>query len=757
MALYERYLPGEHLGHGPLGDVFLAEDTETGQRVVIRALDRRIQPSPQELAALRHEAATLKALKLPTIAPYLDIFTYEGRLHLVMPHLPGQTLDAYLREHGPLDPRTFQAWAISLTHTLAAAHLEGVVHGDIRPGNIFIVPKGPPPPSERFWEDDTIPATRDEEPHPADNLPDVRLVIADFGLYHLIEGIRLSTTTARLSLSNFTSPQRWQGQKPIIDDDIWSLGVLFFRMVSGRLPFDARSDAAIMHRVLHAPTPDLRKLTQVPRGLVAIIEHCLEKDPWRRYRSLGAVLADLERGRVRWPGRRPGLMPRRQNPWLSWGIFLLFLLLILGIPAGGGAAFVARNLPTTTPIQIAAVIFWPTPTVTPAPLIVPFVPSPVMPPVDTPTPSPTWTPLVITNTPTPTFTPSNTPTVTPTASITPSRTPTPTATATETPTPTLTPSHTPTPTPQPSPTASPTPTATASPTSTPSASPTPTATFTPTATPTATPNATATQNYAAFLTRAAVIQGTQRALETWQAPTATPNVTATSEALGTLAATMAAQRVARSRFSAVALCQAHEQLLVHADFNVWPVPPNQLPGGFVIERFEGDAALHMAQTSDWAIAIPNGYTRVRFDMMAPEARTPPLTVSLANRRAGASWSGWQMTWTISDSPESTGLLLRWVQDGEPVAISSLIPLRFDTWVTVELSIQPLTTTQSIVTLAAYTEGTPQVASLMVANGALTPLNAVVVGASVDSAPWLDNLLICHNHAAAYAAPDVPSP
>ena len=159
--------------------------------------------------------------------------------------------------------------------------------------------------------------------HPADSLPDVRLVIADFGLYRLFEGMRLSTTTARLSLSNYTSPQRWQGQRVRIDDDIWSLGVLFFTMVSGRKPFDAPSDAAIMQRVLYWVTPNLRG--RVPRGTVAIIEHCLEKDPWRRYRSLPALLTDLERGSVRWPGRRSGLMPRRRRPWVSWAIFIAFL------------------------------------------------------------------------------------------------------------------------------------------------------------------------------------------------------------------------------------------------------------------------------------------------------------------------------------------------------------------------------------------------------------------------------------------------
>ena len=233
MNLNERYRAGRFLEHGPLGDLFLAEDLTTGSTVVIRALERHFEIAPDVLEAFQQDAAKLRALGLPTIAPALDLFWHEGSLHLVSPFLDGPTLEQVLAEHGPLDPRTFQAWATSLTRTLIDAHVEEVIHGDLRPSCIFVVPKDP--------------GEKDTPAHPADSLPDVRLVIADFGLYRLFEGMRLSTTTARLSLSNYTSPQRWQGQRVRIDDDIWSLGVLFFTMVSGRKPFDAPSDAAQNH------------------------------------------------------------------------------------------------------------------------------------------------------------------------------------------------------------------------------------------------------------------------------------------------------------------------------------------------------------------------------------------------------------------------------------------------------------------------------------------------------------------------------
>jgi serine/threonine protein kinase len=74
------------------------------------------------LAAFLSDMERLRALNLPTIAPYIDVFTHDHCLHLVTPYLQGPTLEAYIEEHGPLDPRTFQIWAISLTRTLSAVH-----------------------------------------------------------------------------------------------------------------------------------------------------------------------------------------------------------------------------------------------------------------------------------------------------------------------------------------------------------------------------------------------------------------------------------------------------------------------------------------------------------------------------------------------------------------------------------------------------------------------------------------------------------
>ncbi|MBN2471063.1 MAG: hypothetical protein JXN59_10090, partial [Anaerolineae bacterium] len=737
MIIRDRYRPGKTLEHGPIAEVFLAEDLETGQIVVIRRLASHLNISAELLAAVEGDAAKLRSLGLPTVAAYEDVFFHEGHLHLVRAYLPGPPLDVYLAEHGPLPPAQFREWALSLARTLDAVHVEEVVHGDLRPSNIYVVPKRAfpvmaqpyEPPVEEpgevleadaasgdpFSLTNVQPITRPldevaeeaenarpagapdllptvEVLHPADTPGDYRLVITNFSTYRLMENRRLVTTTARLSVSNFTSPQRWQGHKTSISDDVWNLGVLYFQMSSGRLPFDAGSDTTIMNRVMHMATPNLRG--RVPRGLVAIIERLLEKDPWQRYRSVGAVVSDLERGSVRWPGRRSGVMRRERNPVVSWLLFGLFLLVILGIPAGGGAALVASNQPTLTPIQIAGVIISPTPTFTPTPVILPF--NPAGPVTATFTPSATWTPIVITNTPTNTPTASSTPTITATATITPSPSPTATATATATASPTPTATGTATPLPPPSPTASSTPTASPAPSVTPSASPTATTTPTPTATPTATLNVTATREWELFLTRAAVIQATELALETRRAATPTPDLEATNVALTPAAAALRPIYSARTVSSALPLCGAGEALVSFTDFTSMAGVPGSLPPGFFPEAIARDTALHLTRTGTWALPIPpEGYTRLKFDMLAPRALTPPLTISFVPLAGSENPTGYRLTWALGDDAASTGLLLEQVRGGEPETVSSLVSVPFDEWVTVDMAFQPLGALRSV--------------------------------------------------------------
>jgi hypothetical protein len=223
-----------------------------------------------------------------------------------------------------------------------------------------------------------------------------------------------------------------------------------------------------------------------------------------------------------------------------------------------------------------------------------------------------------------------------------------------------------------------------------------------------------------------------------------PDLTATNIALAPIAATLGAERNPRTVASAVGLCDAGEQMLVFTAFPAGGALPGTSPASFLVERISGDDALHMTRTDTWSLPVPAGYIRLRFDLLTPRAATPPLTISFVPEATAPNRIGWRLTWAIGDSPAMTGILLERVEGGQPVTVSSLVPVPFDAWVTVDMSFRSLDEARDIFTLTVFTaDGSPRTALLVLDNGELTPFRAIAFNATIDSAPWVDNLLVCH--------------
>ena len=488
-VLQDRYVLLESLGSGGMGEVFLALDkAEHGRRVAIKALAAHLAQDTAYLNRFRMEARILRRLNHPNIVEYYDDFEEDERHYLVMEYVAGGNLLEYVQRRGPLEEPTFRRILLALTDALTRAHDNSIVHRDIKPENVLLTPAGVPK-------------------------------LSDFGVAWLAETRPADEATTRMGGSPYyMSPQLWDGQPVRQSDDIWSLGVVMFEVLTGHVPFQGPNEMALIHAIWHDPTPDLRELRpDLPRGYAAIIEHCLEKLPTTRYQSMRKVGADLEQG---FPEdgltRRTGVFPplSRQRRLILLGIGLIALVLIVG------AVFVATRTPPRTPV---AVVPSRTPAPTATPLIVtatpPFSPTPAASPV----PGPTVTAFLVTATALPSLTPSETATPSPTPTSTPSETPTPTytptvtLTPTEPPTNTLEPSATPTASATATFTPSSTPTITNTPTATPTITNTPRPTLTPSFTPTNTPDLLATQQAAALATLAQVSTNT--------APTVTPTAT----------------------------------------------------------------------------------------------------------------------------------------------------------------------------------------------------------------------------------------
>ncbi|MDY7089133.1 MAG: diguanylate cyclase [Actinomycetota bacterium] len=250
------------------------------------------------LAAFQREAALLACVEDPGVARIFAAGRFEGDPALVLEHLPGGSL-ADLLGAGPLDPVRVVELAAQLARGLAAAHRVGLVHRDVKPGNIMVSPG-----------------------HPAK--------LIDFGLAQLGQGDGTAEDHA-VGTFLYTSPEQSGMLKRPVDgrSDLYSLGVVLFECLTGQLPFESADVGELLRRHAVAPVPDLNELCPgVHPALVAVVERLLAKDPDDRYPDPAALLADLracpggeaaeEPAAVRWPlaGRdaeREQLVRRRQQ------------------------------------------------------------------------------------------------------------------------------------------------------------------------------------------------------------------------------------------------------------------------------------------------------------------------------------------------------------------------------------------------------------------------------------------------------------
>lgn len=553
-TLNERYTLTQSLGRGGMGEVFLAVDSwKYNRQVALKLLDSRLAQDSAYINRFRMEARILHRLDHPNIVEYIEDFAYEDRHCIVMEYLEGGNLLDFLNASGPLNEETFRRIILAITDALTRAHDNSIVHRDIKPENILLTADGTPK-------------------------------LSDFGVAWLLEQPDDGTDNPRLGGSPYyMSPQRWEGATSRQADDIWSLGVVMFEMLAGRVPFFGRTEMATMHAVWNEPTPDLRDLRpDLLPGYAAIIERCLEKLPTRRYALMRRVAADLEAGQPEDDQRRrDGRFPALHRRWpLVVGLAVAALLLVVG-----GITIALSNRPE--PATPAAVLPSNTPLPTDTPVIITATPPGMAAAAMTPTEGPSATPFIVTATPGPTET--LPPTTTPTTTLTwtpspvPTDTPIPTSTSTATATPTTpastnTPTHTATPTA--SPTASPTPTNTETPTPTVTSTARPT--LTPSHTPTSTPNLLATQQ--------AIVQATLDRLSTDTAPTATVLPSATPTLLPTPDA-----------------IRWPESMRVLDDFSGgagrWELPPGwqlaQQDDGNIVLRADAPGAGRRLDAADW--------------------------------------------------------------------------------------------------------------------------------------------------------------
>lgn len=271
-VLADRYESGEFVGAGGMGEVYRAFDREMQQWVALKTLRPELASQPTLIASLRKEVRLARRITHPNICRLYDVGRAETRggqaiIFFTMELLEGRTLAEIVREQ-PLPPQDAVHLACQIISGLAAAHAAGIIHRDLKGGNIIVT---------------------------TDAGGVGRAVITDFGLAREQEAPVRETVTAFgpnsiVGTPAYMSPEQLEGRPATSASDVYSLGVVLFEMVSGRLPIENNSPLVIALRRVSEPAPDVRTVApDAPAEWAAAIHACLERNPSNRPRSASEV------------------------------------------------------------------------------------------------------------------------------------------------------------------------------------------------------------------------------------------------------------------------------------------------------------------------------------------------------------------------------------------------------------------------------------------------------------------------------------
>jgi eukaryotic-like serine/threonine-protein kinase len=282
-----RYQNPHLIGRGGMGDIYRATDSVLGREVAIKILAERYSQDQSVRQRFKREA--LAAARLsgePNIVTIFDVGEHHERPYIVMEYLPGGSLDEVLREGGAQQPQQVFAWLEQAGRALDTAHERGVVHRDVKPGNLML----------------------DRERN---------VYVADFGIASAAGMDSLTMTGTVLGTAGYLSPEQAQGERARAASDRYALAIVAFELLTGSRPFAADSPTAEAAAHVNAPVPSVSARTGLPRELDAVFERALAKDPARRFETCGAFVAALRDALAAAAGETRRLAPVSQPPTVA--------------------------------------------------------------------------------------------------------------------------------------------------------------------------------------------------------------------------------------------------------------------------------------------------------------------------------------------------------------------------------------------------------------------------------------------------------
>jgi len=271
-TLSGRYETGERLGTGGMSSVYKATDRILERTVAVKILAEHLHDDERFVARFKREALAVAKLIHPNIVQVYDTGVDGGRHYIVMEYVEGRSGAQILQRQGPVEPETAAEIGIQACAGLDYAHRRGIIHRDVKPGNLMIV-GGPVGGGEMIVK------------------------LTDFGIARAIEQTRITQVGSVVGTAAYLAPEQVRGEEATPATDVYALGVVLYQFLTGRLPYEGSSLAELAVRQQNEkPLPPSTYDSDIPEPLGAAVLRALEDDPNRRYASAEELASGLRRG-----------------------------------------------------------------------------------------------------------------------------------------------------------------------------------------------------------------------------------------------------------------------------------------------------------------------------------------------------------------------------------------------------------------------------------------------------------------------------
>ncbi|USK35656.1 Stk1 family PASTA domain-containing Ser/Thr kinase [Bacillus sp. F19] len=251
------------IGGGGMANVYLARDMILDRDVAMKVLRFDFSNDDEFIKRFRREAQSATSLAHPNIVSIFDVGEEDGIYYIVMEYVEGNTLKQYIQQYAPLHPREALNIMEQIVSAIAHAHENHIVHRDIKPHNILIDPHG-------------------------------NVKVTDFGIAMALSSTTITQTNSVLGSVHYLSPEQARGGMANKKSDIYSLGIVLFELLTGRLPFDGESAISIALKHLQSETPSAKRWNAtIPQSVENIILKAMAKDTFHRYESAEEMEEDI--------------------------------------------------------------------------------------------------------------------------------------------------------------------------------------------------------------------------------------------------------------------------------------------------------------------------------------------------------------------------------------------------------------------------------------------------------------------------------